>query len=92
MLAAATEMAGVTGKFFVRGRERRSVRISYGSSGGTGRELVRQGLAAGHEVTAFARSAAAITEEHRALRVVEGSVTDPIAVATAITGQEAVLI
>ena len=65
--------------------------VIFGSSGGTGRELVRQGLAAGHEVTAFARSAAAITEEHRALRVVEGSVTDPIAVAAAVKGQDAVL-
>lgn len=30
--------------------------LAFGSTGGTGREIVAQGLEQGHEVTAFARS------------------------------------
>jgi hypothetical protein len=34
--------------------------VLFGSTGGTGRELVRQALELGHEVTAFARRAQAV--------------------------------
>lgn len=64
--------------------------VVFGASGGTGRELVRQGLAQGHEVTAFVRnreSMAGVPE----VRVVAGDARDPGAVATAVQGQEAVV-
>jgi putative NADH-flavin reductase len=64
--------------------------LIFGASGRTGRELVRQALAAGHEVTAFVRNPAAFTAtEH--LRVATGDAHDPAAVNIAIAEQEAVL-
>lgn len=61
--------------------------VVFGASGGTGRELVRQGLAQGHEVTVFVRNPAAFTGGGK-LRVVVG---DAQAVPQAIPGQDAVL-
>ena len=63
--------------------------IVFGATGGTGRELVTQGLAAGHEVTAFVRDAAALTGTQA--RVVTGDALDATAVASAIAGHDAVL-
>lgn len=64
--------------------------VVFGASGGTGRELVRQGLAQGDEVTVFVRNPAAFTGGDR-LRVVVGDARDGNAVAQAIPGQDAVL-
>lgn len=64
--------------------------VVFGASGRTGRELVRQGLAQGHEVTVFVRNPVAFTGHDR-LRVVVGDARDAKAVALAIPGQEAVL-
>jgi putative NADH-flavin reductase len=64
--------------------------VIFGASGGTGREMVRQGIAAGHYVTAFVRNPAAFAPaEH--LRIATGDARDPAAVDQAIAGQEAVL-
>jgi putative NADH-flavin reductase len=46
-----------------------------GATGGTGREIVRQALEAGHDITAMARIRSAITTEHPRLRVVTGDAT-----------------
>ena len=62
----------------------------FGASGGTGRELVRQGLAQGHTITVFVRNPTAFTG-HEKLRVVVGDARDAQAVAEAIPGQDAVL-
>lgn len=62
-----------------------------GATGGTGRELVKQGLERGHEVTAFARRPEAVAVRHENLRVARGDVMDPASVAAAMAGQEAVL-
>ena len=62
-----------------------------GSTGGTGRELVRQGLEQGHIVTAFARKPAKINLTHPHLKVAQGNVLDYHSVERAVAGQDAVL-
>lgn len=62
-----------------------------GATGGSGRELVKQGLERGHEVTAFARRPEAVAIRHERLRVARGDVLDAASVAAAMAGQEAVL-
>jgi putative NADH-flavin reductase len=64
--------------------------VVFGASGGTGRELVKQGREQGHDVTAFVRNPAAFTGGDH-LRVVVGDVLDDKAVAAAMAGQDAVL-
>ncbi|MBP9145856.1 MAG: SDR family oxidoreductase [Thermoanaerobaculia bacterium] len=62
-----------------------------GASGGTGRALLAQALARGHEVTALVRDTAKLALRHEHLRVVQGDVLDPVSVDAAVAGQEAVL-
>ncbi|HVF62344.1 MAG TPA: SDR family oxidoreductase [Thermoanaerobaculia bacterium] len=62
-----------------------------GATGGTGRELVRQALERGHEVTAFARRPAKLDVRHERLTVARGDVLDPAPVEAAVRGQDAVL-
>ena len=55
--------------------------LIFGSTGGTGRELVKQALDQGHSVTAYARDPAKIENlQHPGLKVVSGDVLDPAAV------------
>ncbi len=62
-----------------------------GATGGTGRQLVTQALAQGHEVTALARNPAAVTTKHERLRIVRGDVLDPNSLDAAVDGQQAVV-
>ena len=64
--------------------------IVFGPTGGTGRELLKQAIAAGHEVTAFARNPQTI-ETRGQLKVMAGDVFDATAVERAIAGHDAVL-
>ena len=64
--------------------------VVFGASGGTGRELVKQGLALGHDVTVFVRNPAAFASGDR-LHIVAGDARNSKAVAPAIGGQDAVL-
>jgi putative NADH-flavin reductase len=64
--------------------------IVFGPTGGTGRQLVAQALAAGHDVTAFTRNPASI-QTRPGLSVVGGDTLDQAAVERAIAGHEAVL-
>jgi putative NADH-flavin reductase len=64
----------------------------FGASGGIGTELVRQGLDAGHHVTAVVRETSRLAvEPHPNLKVVVADVMDPVAIAPAVAGREAVL-
>lgn len=62
----------------------------FGSTGGTGRQIVAQALDAGHEVTAFTRHSTAMTAR-RGLTIAAGSTHDRASVARAVAGQDAVL-
>ncbi len=65
--------------------------VVLGATGGTGEQIVRQALAAGHHVTTLARRPNAVTVDHRNLRVVAGDVLDPAALPGALDGTHAVL-
>lgn len=63
-----------------------------GASGPTGREVVKQALDAGHEVTAFVRNPAKLAMTHDRLTVATGDVTaDGPALAGAMRGKDAVI-
>ena len=64
--------------------------IIFGSTGGTGRELVQQALDRGHDVTAFARDPRAL-DAHDGLRTVAGDALDSASVERAVAGHEAVV-
>ena len=63
--------------------------IVFGATGGTGRVLVSRGADAGHEMTAFARSASVWLDTP--VRVITGDVLDPAQVADAVRGHDAVI-
>lgn len=65
--------------------------IVFGATGGTGMEIVRQALEAGHQVTAFVRNPARMTLTHPNLHLAQGDVMDAAAVERSIAGQDAVL-
>ena len=63
----------------------------FGGTGRTGRPLIDQALAAGHTVTALARTPSALASRP-GLTVVQGDVLDPAAVAHVVDGAEAVVL
>jgi uncharacterized protein YbjT (DUF2867 family) len=63
-----------------------------GATGQTGQHAVRQLLARGDDVTAFARNPAAITEVSDRLRVVQGDARDAESLERAVQRQDAVLV
>ncbi|MGA4840204.1 NAD(P)-dependent oxidoreductase [Streptomyces sp. G45] len=66
----------------------------FGATGGIGQEVVRQGLAAGHRVTAVVRDPARLSARGPGLEVVRASLTDPGdagALRGAVAGRDAVL-
>ncbi len=65
--------------------------IIFGSTGGTGRQVMEQALEQGHDVTAFVRSPEKLNQKHEKLQVVKGNVLDFASVESAIQGQDAVL-
>ncbi len=64
----------------------------FGASGKVGRNLTRQALAAGHDVTALVRSLKADLPKHPNLTLVVGDVLNSEDVANVVKGQDAVLI
>ncbi|WP_327110037.1 NAD(P)H-binding protein [Nocardia sp. NBC_01730] len=62
----------------------------FGATGNTGTRLVRQALAAGHEVTAVVRGTHTM-RDHSALRVITADVMNPADIVEALRGANAVL-
>ena len=73
------------------GRGRPARVLVVGASGGTGRQLVAQALERGLAVTALVRKPSRLTISHPRLTVLVGDVLDPLSVAKAVAGQNAVL-
>jgi putative NADH-flavin reductase len=63
----------------------------FGSSGRTGRHLLIEAARREHEVTAFTRRPETLAEEQANLRIVSGDGRDPIPVAAAVAGADAVI-
>jgi putative NADH-flavin reductase len=63
----------------------------FGATGGIGRELVRQALAAGHRVTAVVRDPARLAVTGGALEVFRADLADPEVLRRAVAGRDAVL-
>jgi putative NADH-flavin reductase len=63
----------------------------FGATGKTGKEIVRQALAAGHEVTAVARDPAKLGEAASKVRIVQGDAMDMQVTEQAVAGADAVL-
>ncbi|MFI7338706.1 NAD(P)-dependent oxidoreductase [Streptomyces sp. NPDC050085] len=63
----------------------------FGATGGIGQEIVKQALAAGHEVTAVVRDPAAFTVTGERLEVFRGDLSDPASLRPAVAGRDAVL-
>ncbi|MET9372950.1 SDR family oxidoreductase [Streptomyces sp. NPDC002992] len=63
----------------------------FGATGGIGQEIVRQGLAAGHQVTAVVRDPARFTVEGERLEVRQADLTAPETLRGAVAGRDAVL-
>lgn len=66
--------------------------IVFGATGTVGRLAVEELLAAGHEVTAFARSPGKLGSDHPGLTLHAGDALDPVSVAGAVDGQDAAMI
>ena len=63
-----------------------------GATGATGKILMREALAQGHQVTALARNPSALVPEDHRLRVLQGNALDVSSVEAAVVGQDAVLL
>ena len=63
----------------------------FGATGPTGRRLVERSIAAGHEVTAFARRASSMNASHERLDVFQGDAFDAGRVEEAVKGSDAVI-
>ena len=65
--------------------------LVFGSTGGTGRELLKQALDQGHDVVAYARDPAKLDGmKHARLEVIRGDVLDLAGVESAVAGHDAV--
>ncbi|MEH0546215.1 NAD(P)H-binding protein [Streptomyces sp. B21-105] len=63
----------------------------FGATGGIGREVVRQALDAGHDVTAVVRDPAGLGVTGDRLEVVRADLADPESLRRAVAGRDAVL-
>jgi len=63
----------------------------FGATGGTGKHVVEQALAAGYEVVAYTRNPSKFNITHEHLTVVQGELADQALIENAIQGANAVL-
>ena len=65
----------------------------FAASGGIGRQVLEQALAAGHDVTAVVRNPKKLTREEEELRIVSADLAaaDPAVLESAVAGADAVL-
>ena len=66
--------------------------IVFGTTSRLGRQVWREALDAGHDVTVFGRSATRLSEEEPALKPIQGDLIDAGAVAGAVAHHDAVMI
>jgi uncharacterized protein YbjT (DUF2867 family) len=59
----------------------------FGATGGTGKQLVEQALAAGNKVVAFARNPSKLTIKNEHLTVVQGELSDQALIEKAVSAQ-----
>jgi putative NADH-flavin reductase len=64
----------------------------FGATGGTGRQIVAQSLAAGHTITALVRDPAKLSESDPRLTLVVGDVLDSTVVAKTVQGADVVVV
>lgn len=65
--------------------------LIFGATGKTGTQLLEQGLAQGHHITAFVRDPAKIHIHHTNLSVVKGDIDNYQNIKDAVAGQDAVI-
>ena len=65
--------------------------VIFGATGGTGKQLVEQALAAGHHVVAYARNPSKLNINHEQLKVIQGELADEALIESAVTGADAVI-
>ena len=65
--------------------------LIFGATGKTGKEIVKQGIANGYDVTAFVRNANSLDETYGKLNVIEGDALDYSAVNGAVQNHDAVV-
>lgn len=65
--------------------------VLLGATGTTGQHVLRQALAAGHEVVAYVRHASKLSERSQQLRVVQGQLFNGESLARALQGTQALI-
>jgi putative NADH-flavin reductase len=65
--------------------------IVFGSTGQTGLQIIDQLVKTNHQVTAFARSPAKLSDYKTKINIVTGDARDAVSVSKAVSGQDAVL-
>jgi putative NADH-flavin reductase len=63
----------------------------FGATGGTGKEVVKQGLAAGHTITAYARNPTKLDVSHERLKVIQGEMSEGDKISQALAGADAII-
>jgi putative NADH-flavin reductase len=63
----------------------------FGGTGGTGRLLIQQALAAGNQVVAFVRNPFKLGITHEHLTVVQGELADPALIESTVSGADAII-
>ncbi|MBN8194052.1 SDR family oxidoreductase [Bacillus sp. NTK074B] len=65
--------------------------IVFGATGGTGKEVIKQALTEGHDVTAFVRDPSKLHADDPLLTIIQGDALNAKQVEGALAGQEAVI-